>query len=444
MIDHIIYLCGILVQLMTIVFALHLICKPRFSFTVTLLIYFSAIEIGYILFEFLLNIAVTETIHSAYKLLLCVAVPFVFYKDILSKKIIISACTVISQWLIQLAAIVFICGFYNITEAELMTVNGYTVFGVMFCSDLCMILYVLTGIIYRWRDMSFRKNIRFLLIMIIFTLIHMVSISVYYYDKSVTENPNNNIIQLVYQLVLYILIFAQYYSTLHSQKLITAEANIRQLEAEMQHTYDYYMLADDKFQEISGLRHDMQNQLQTVKHLMQDKKNTDEAREIITEIDEKLASAKAVQFCSNPIINSLLTLKMNGVRNNSIATEIILRDCDKLSLDNYDICSLFANLFDNACEACMKLPETEERFIEMKSELLNDCFVLKVRNSCREPSRKRKGRLPETTKTEAGHGFGTKIISSIAGKYDGSFTMKYADGVMESAVVLPMNVKVNS
>lgn len=442
--DHFVYLCGICIQLLTIVFALHLICKPKYSFAVTLLLYFAAIEIGYIFFTFLLNIPVAETIHSLYKIGLCVAVPFVFYKDSLLKKIIISVSTVLSQLIIEQIAIVSICGFYNITKAELMAVNGFTHFGILLCSDMCMIVYVLIGIICRWKDMSFRKNIRFLLIMIIFTMIHTVSIAVYYYDKSVVENPNNSIIQLVYQTILYILIFAQYYSTLRSQKLITAEANIRQLEAEMQHTYDYYMLADDKFQEISGLRHDMQNQIQTVKHLMQDKKNTDEAREIITEIDAKLASAKAVQFCSNPIINSLLTLKMNSVQKNGIDTEIILRDCDKLSLDNYDICSLFANLFDNACEACIKLPENEERFIEMKSELLNGCFVLKVRNSCREPSKKRKGRLPETTKEEAGHGFGTKIIDSIAGKYDGSFSMKYADGIMESAVVLPMNVKVNS
>ncbi len=440
MIGHIIYSVSMLVQIMSGIFMWHSICKARWSFAFTLLTYFGALELGYIVFTFGLKNYVVDDLHTAYKMLLGVAAIFIYYKDTIVKKVVVMSYTLGTTFLVGGAGTRVVKAQFNLNDETFMemfsSVDGMIHFGTMICADMLMIVYTLTVIICKWKNMKATKNLRFIFIMLAFTVIHTASLIVYYSDATVLENDNNSIIQIVYQALLFILIFAQYYSTLHSQRLIETEASLRQLESEMQHTYDYYALADRKFSDISSLRHDMQNQLQTVRMLMADRSGIEAARETLGEIQEKLASARAVQFCESPIVNSLLTLKLDEIRDENIETSIVLRGCEKLSLDNYDMCSLFSNLFDNACEACKALPEGSERFIELKSGVVNGRFVLKLRNSCKVQEKTKKFGLPETTKSEAGHGFGTKIIDSIAKKYDGVFTMKYENGVMESVVIM--------
>ena len=51
-----------------------------------------------------------------------------------------------------------------------------------------------------------------------------------------------------------------------------SEQALKNLETEMEHNYSYYTLADEKFTEISKLRHDIHNQIQTVQHLLKTEK----------------------------------------------------------------------------------------------------------------------------------------------------------------------------
>ena len=115
-------------------------------------------------------------------------------------------------------------------------------------------------------------------------------------------------------------------------------------------------------------------------------------------VEEQLAAAKTVHFCQNPIINSVLTVKMNIVKANGIETDILLNDCENLPFDNYDICSLFANLYDNAVEACQKIEENKERRITMRSSIKNDYFVLKIVNTCIEMPEIKSGKIKSLLK----------------------------------------------
>ena len=45
-----------------------------------------------------------------------------------------------------------------------------------------------------------------------------------------------------------------------------------------------------------------------------------------------------------------------------------------LPFDNIDLCSLFANLLDNAIEACEKVPDSQSRLLELRTRCSKGFF----------------------------------------------------------------------
>lgn len=432
--DHVMYELNTLSQVMISLFLWHQIGKPKYSYFKTVIAIHLPLIVSYIIFTFFIQTKITDNIHLFIRLAIPIAGLFLLYNDVFLKKIFMFALLLFPLLAIEDVVLFILSCIFHQPAESFDSVSGAILSGMMMSAYFALLAVIFISLIYKRKDFTFRKNVPYLLIIVIFTAIHLISLIVYYSDNSVIENPNNNFIQFVYQSLLMILIFVQYFNMLRSQKLMEAEENLRHLESEMKHTYDYYMLADEKFSEISKLRHDMQNQMQTVKYLIADGKNTGEAQEIMEQIQQRLSASKAVQFCQNPIINSVMNVKLNEISGSDVETDIVLKDCDNLTFDNYDICSLFANLFDNAFEACQRMESTEKRFIEMKSGVHGEYFILKVQNSCTDTHPK--GKPLKSSKPEPNHGYGTKIIDTIAKKYDGSFQLEYKKGVMSAVVIM--------
>lgn len=432
--NHVMYELNTLSQVMISLFLWHQIGKPKYSYFKTVLAFQLPLVVSYVIFTFFIQTKIADNIHVFIRLIIPIAELFLMYKDSFLKKTFMFAMILFPLLAIEDVVLFILSCIFHQPADSFDAVSGAILSGMMMSADFELLAVIFISLIYNRKDFTFRKNVPYLLIIVVFMAIHLISLIVYYSDNSVIENDNNNLIQFVYQTLLLILIFVQYFNMLRSQKLMEAEENLRHLESEMKHTYDYYMLADEKFSEISKLRHDMQNQMQTVKYLISDEKNTHEAQEIMEQIQQRLSASKAVHFCKNPIINSVMNVKLNEISGSDVETDIVLKDCDELPFDNYDICSLFANLFDNAFEACQRMESMGERFIEMKSGIHGEYFILKVRNSCSDVPLK--GKTLKSSKPEPNHGYGTKIIDNIAKKYDGSFQLEYEDGVMSAVVIM--------
>ena len=78
--------------------------------------------------------------------------------------------------------------------------------------------------------------------------------------------------------------------------------------------------------------------MQAVKSLIAEDENYNEAQNILNHIQKQLSETKTVQFCGNSIINAVLAVKINDVNSYGIETDIILKDCETLPFDNYDLC----------------------------------------------------------------------------------------------------------
>lgn len=432
MTDHIITLLEFLVQILIYVFMWEQIGTPKYSFIKTTAIYYIQIVLIYIT---ILYSGPGFTLQSILKNVIGIEVILLLYKDTFFKKILIYIiCTLWSAGSTVLAETIS-CRIFGVTLEELSAAGPVRTAGMIIFQDIQLILVIFLCLIYKRKKDKAMGNIRSLTIMLMFAFVHFVFLIMFYMDKIAVYSYKNNIVQLVYQVMIIIMVIVQYYNTIRSQKLLLAEQNMKNLRSEIHHTYEYYVLADKKFSEISELRHDIQNQLQAVKQLINSEKNIN-AKNVIDQFQDHLLSTRSERFCSNPIINAVLSVKMKEIKRLGIQAEIELNGCENLPFEEYDICSFFSNLLDNSIEALKKFENSQERIIMIKSEIKDNYYMLTVKNNCKYDLNLEKEQFPKTSKEEPFHGYGLKIIDSITAKYNGSFHLIQQNGYVLSNVSL--------
>ena len=225
------------------------------------------------------------------------------------------------------------------------------------------------------------------------------------------------------------LIFDTLTSTIEAQR---REMELEQLKQQQETQYQYYQLVQANAQEMSKFRHDFKNQLQVVYSLLDT--NKEETIHMLDEMNRRISSTHPVMYCAAPVVNSVMTVKAAAARERGIAFEAAV-DLDDWDIAEIDQSNLFSNLLDNALEGC--LPGQSNQFISLKAGEKKGIYAIKVQNSC-DPSKTLKpGQMPDTAKTDkTHHGFGLKILQSIAEKYHGELKLHCENGVFTAEVFL--------
>lgn len=365
--SHAIYLLNMLVQIIIYVFLANQLLKPKKSFQTMTAIYFCPFIIIYAI-----TILSGDTDHDSLgnqisRYALIIIYPFVCYSGKWLRKllaiILFYSFVILSEYI---AFVILNKIFGKMSQQELVD-NYLVAVGQTMLSDVLLLFIIIMAFIINYRKFKLEKSLADLSYMLCFISLHFIFIVAYYCINRNNISEANNMMQLAFQALLFIMIFIQYYNSLNTSRLRETEREYKAMQSRMENDYNYYMLADSKFTEISELRHDIQNQFQTIRVLLNTPDGREEAENIIDDIQRRLLSVKAVNYCDNRTINAVLTVKLNEEKINKIQTQIILNDCSDLPFDDYDLCSLVSNLFDNAIESCMKFEDISKTFIAIKS-----------------------------------------------------------------------------
>ena len=126
----------------------------------------------------------------------------------------------------------------------------------------------------------------------------------------------------------------------------------------------------------------------------------------------------------------------------------------ELPFEKTDVCALFANVLDNAVEACRKLDE-DRREIFLKSKAQKGLFCLEVTNpvlkseiygedrekeDVRPDSKLRNGAwIPATSKPDKeNHGLGLRSVKEVAERHHGAVELKMEEGWFEVFLYMPL------
>ena len=106
-----------------------------------------------------------------------------------------------------------------------------------------------------------------------------------------------------------------------------------------------------------------------------------------------------------------------------------------LSVSQVDLCAILGNLFDNAIEATLPLPE-EERMIRIYIDTKNTQLYISFTNTAAGGRQEKVGGLFRSTKG-AGRGFGLKRVDAIVKRLGGYVSRNSEDGAFTTEILLP-------
>ena len=152
----------------------------------------------------------------------------------------------------------------------------------------------------------------------------------------------------------------------------------KQLEAYQRELVDtHYKEVENMYRQIRGWRHDYRNHIQVLKAFAA-KGDMDAIRAYLDELDTDLNTVDTVVKTGNAMADAILNSKISLAKSRGITVQADAHIPVKLKMSELDLCCILGNLFDNAIEASMALPEKDRLirvYMDMKGTQLYISFT---------------------------------------------------------------------
>ncbi len=209
----------------------------------------------------------------------------------------------------------------------------------------------------------------------------------------------------------------------------------KQIEAYQRELIDvHYQEVETMYRQIRGWRHDYRNHIQAMKALAASG-DLDGIKSYLEQLDTDLQTVDTVIKSGNPMADAIINSKISLAKSKYIPVKIDAHIPVKLKTSELDLCCILGNLFDNAIEASLQLPE-EQRMIRVYMDMKNTQLYISFTNFTAGKKLSKLGRRFRSTKGE-GHGLGLVRIDNIVERLDGYLSRNSEDGAFTTEILLP-------
>lgn len=284
--------------------------------------------------------------------------------------------------------------------------------GIVVCVSAIPIKYIMAKI---WNKKNKTESKGRSRIFIIFPIIQIVVIILFHIERYYSEGAwwiDKVIAISVYFIVFGVstVVYLIFLSDIEKKNRLERENNTLNYMRQIEETR--YTAIEEKQIETAKIRHDIKNQLITIKGLLKSG-NSEEAAELINELETDINASKEKEYCSVPIINALLSEKEQVCVNKGITFESDIAISHTGCISKNHLCSIFSNLMDNAIKECGNVSEGE-RNIRITAAQKSGFITVCCENSAAEGGRR-------IIKPSESKGYGLKILRDMADRYDGRF-----------------------
>lgn len=196
----------------------------------------------------------------------------------------------------------------------------------------------------------------------------------------------------------------------------------------------HYQEVETMYRQIRGWRHDYRNHIQMMKVLAA-KGDMEGIKKYLDELDTDLNTVDTVVKTGNAMADAILNSKVSLAKSKEITVEVDAHIPVKLKMSELDLCVIIGNLFDNAIDASMALPE-EQRLIRVYMDMKNTQLYISFTNLTATKKLTKVGNRFRTTKGD-GHGFGLVRIDNIIERLDGYLSRNSEDGAFTTEILIP-------
>lgn len=196
----------------------------------------------------------------------------------------------------------------------------------------------------------------------------------------------------------------------------------------------HYAEVDTMYRKMRGWRHDYRNHIQTMKSYAQNG-DLEAIKSYLDDLDQDLRTVDTVIKTGNPMTDAILNSKISLARDKGIN---VIADANipvRLKFSELDLCSIIGNLFDNAIEASIGLPE-DKRVIRLYMDTKDTHLYISIMNFTSGKKLRKIGGSYLSTKGGE-HGLGLGRIDDIVEKLSGYISRNSEDGVFTTEILLP-------
>lgn len=197
----------------------------------------------------------------------------------------------------------------------------------------------------------------------------------------------------------------------------------------------YFGEIDKRYQETRLLWHDFNNHLLAIKALYENGRQ-EQAAKYIDDLSKQSYSRLLPVKSGSDTVDLLLFKKHQQAEEFGVTVQFkISCSLTGLAVTEYDLCSLFGNILDNAIEAARKV-EWAERPVLLHVDRQNSMLFISCENPYTGELVKQDGDLKTTKKDTAKHGIGLASVKHICKKYNGNLELETENQTFRVSVLL--------
>ena len=196
----------------------------------------------------------------------------------------------------------------------------------------------------------------------------------------------------------------------------------------------HYQEVDNMYRQVRGWRHNYRNHIQMMKVLAANG-DLEGLKVYLDQLDTDLNTVDTVVKTGNAMADAILNSKISLAKSRGIPVQVDAHIPVKLKMSELDLCCILGNLFDNAIDASLALPE-DQRLIRVYMDMKGSQLYISFTNFTASKKLPKVGKRFRTTKGQ-GHGFGLVRIDSIIERLDGYLSRNSEDGAFTTEILIP-------
>lgn len=195
-------------------------------------------------------------------------------------------------------------------------------------------------------------------------------------------------------------------------------------------------VAQQTYEALREVRHEIKNHTVYMKSLL-DAGEYEKLQEYFERYQTKTSELVHYVNSGNRTVDAVVNNYISRAKMYDIQLKTILAVPQQLPYRDEDLCSLLCNLLDNAIEGC-NASAAAHKVITLNIQPQMDYYMIRVENPADTStlSARRRLTLQTTKKNPELHGFGTKIIRTIAERYNGSVRFSMREELFVADVML--------
>lgn len=183
---------------------------------------------------------------------------------------------------------------------------------------------------------------------------------------------------------------------------------------------------ETKDKEFAKERHNLKNQLLTIRAYAIQNNNSQIIEFINTLLSDKSYGISKITYCNNLLLDTLFSAKIKIAEKYKIEYIIDIDVPSILPFDNINLCNLIGNALDNCFDSCIQDSPHHKLYVHVTIRHTTDCLFCSFKNSCfHNLNRTEKNHFISTKSSH--HGYGLASIEDIVSHYNGTMDIQQLD-----------------